>query len=139
CAPVGFSLPTALTVSRQDEAMCRDGLGRLVRLSLVNEGDEAGRFVLHPLLFIFSRELARECEMLDVYEQRHTEYFQNFANAHRGLSPAKLEALLLTARRLTDNQIADYGFYLSLEPFLQARGYWAQALILIDSILQVAK
>lgn len=146
CAPEGLGLHTAQVVSEQDEATVRGFLGRLIRLSLVNEGTETGRFVLHPLLFLFARELAQAHDLLAEAEQRHTEYFSNYAHEHRGLSPVNLDALeteldamLLTARRLTDSQRADYNFYLALEPFLQARGYWTQALELIDAFLQVAR
>ena len=146
CAPEGFSVETVQVVSKQDAETVRNDLGRLLRLSLVSKGGSITRFVLHPLLFIFALELAEERALLKSAEHRHTEYFRQYANKHRGLSPINLsalgnefDALLLTARRLTNGQIADYGFYLSLEPFLQAKGYWTQALHLIDLFLRVAK
>ncbi len=146
CAPEGFSLQTAQLVSGQNEGAVRSGMGRLLRLSLINQGAEPDRFVLHPLLFLFSRELGQERNFLALAEQRHTDYFSHYADEYRGLSLTKLDALekeldalLLTAKRLTNDLIASNAFYLSIEPFLQARGYWSQALELLDLILDVAR
>jgi tetratricopeptide (TPR) repeat protein len=146
CAQEGFSLQTAQVVSEQDEASARHTLGRLVRLSLVNEGGTEDRFVLHPLLFLFSRELAQARGLLTPAEQRHTDYFREYVFKHQGRSPAlldalgrELDALLLTAQRLSVPNATDFDFYFLLEPFLQARGYWAEALNLVERFLAVAR
>ncbi len=146
CAPEGFSLHGAQVVSNQSEITVKYGLGRLLSLSLIDQTTKTDRFVLHPLLLLFARELAQEQNLLAEAEQRHTDYFIQYANEYRSFSPTDMDALetelyalLLTAQRLTNNQIADYNFYLSLEPFLQTRGYWPQALTLLDSLLDVAR
>jgi len=147
CAPEGFAQQTAQEVSGLDAVSVSRGLGRLYSLSLVKPGAKAGWFTLHPLLFLFAREQAEKLDLLTTAEQRHTDYFMKYAEKHRGFSPesmdaleTELNALLLTAQRLliTDLSAAN-AFYLSLERFFQARGYWTRALELISAFLQVAR
>jgi tetratricopeptide (TPR) repeat protein len=146
CSSKGFALQTAQAVSGFNERMTAKGMGRLKSLSLVEEGTEAGTFVLHPLLYLFSRELAQERKLLDIAIQHHTDYFVHFAKEHSEPSPenmdaleTELEALLLTAKRLTNNLQAANEFYKSLTSFLTGRGYWNQALEMLEGFLHIAR
>jgi tetratricopeptide (TPR) repeat protein len=146
CAPEGFSLQTIQVVSEQSQKDVRDGLARLVRLSLLIEGGSAERFVLHPLLFALAEELVDKRHLLESAIELHTKYFLEFAARHSGLQIEALDAierelpsLILTANRLLENGITDHKYYLSLEPFFQARGFWTQALELIDAYLTLSR
>ena len=138
CAPDGFSLQTAQAVSEQSLIVFRNNLARLVRLSLLIEGEDKEHFVLHPLLFVFAEELAKERNLYQVAEERHTKYFVDFADKHRDLRADNLDAieselnsLILTTYRLRDRGVMNYSFYLALDLFFQERGYWLQALDLV--------
>ena len=146
CAPKGFALQTVQDVSEQSSKDVRDGLARLVRLSLLTQGSEVERFVLHPLLFDFAEELAEKRKLYHSAKERHTNYFIEFAAQYRGLQAEKLDvieseinSLILTAQRLVELDIVNFDFYLALEPFFQARGYWSQALELISSYQELAR
>ena len=146
CPSKGFSLLAAQVVSEQDEITIKRILGRLVRLSLVNRGDQADEFTLHPLLFLFARRKAEYYGWLSDAEQRHTYFFLSYVRDHGVPSSdnfkaleVELKSLLLAGRRLATNQQPNYGFYIALEPFLEANGHWSQALDLIDLFSAAAR
>ncbi|MGH2496285.1 MAG: tetratricopeptide repeat protein [Ktedonobacteraceae bacterium] len=146
CAPEGFSLRAAQAASHLDEDAAYDGMVRLSQLSLVNRGTAGDRYLLHPLLFNFARELAEEQNLLTVAEQRHTEFFVAYAEEHKVLSPAdfemlegELDALILTGERLKDDVPRAVAFYMILKPLLQSRGHWSKALAWVNMLLEAAR
>ena len=153
CAPEGFSSDTVTAVSQLGSDIVKSSLARLVKLSLLDFSEEKKRYLLHPLLFDASSELAKgknkEVKSGDIYTQlqgRHITYFRDFSKQNKGLFSKNLNAiekeideLLLVAKRLIEQKNADYGFYLALEPFFQSRGFWAQAIGIIDAYLKIAR
>lgn len=146
CTPEGFGLQTVKAIAGQADPLVSSGVGRLLRLSLLNEGTREDRFIFHPLLFLFVRELAESRNLLEDAEERHTKYFIGFVQDHRSYSPANFDALdvelnslLLTVQRLCNSPNPNYDFWLNLEPFFQSRGYWVQALKIIETFYEVAR
>jgi tetratricopeptide (TPR) repeat protein len=145
CPREGFSLLAAQVVSEQDELSVKGLLGRLTRLSLVNQGDRADKFNLHPLLSVFARRKAEAFGILSAVEQRHTDFFVDYVLDRREPSrdnfrslELELNSLLLAGRRLASSAQPTDRFYIALEPFLEALGYWSQALQLIDLFSEAA-
>ncbi len=153
CAPEGFSSETVKAVSQRETDIVKTNLARLVKLSLLDFSEEKKRYLLHPLLFDAAIELAKgknkEIVSNDIYAElllRHIDYFRGYAQKYKGLKPGNLVALereidelLLVFKRLIKDEKADYAFYLSLEPFFQSRGYWRQAIEIINSYLAIAR
>ena len=153
CSPEGFSSDTVKAISQLDSDVLKTNLARLVKLSLLDFSEEKRRYLLHPLLFDASNELAqgtnKEVKSNDIYSEliaRHISYFRVYAQKYKGLRPGNLVAiekeideLLLVTKRLIDKEQADYGYYLSLEQFFQSRGYWQEAIGIINSYLVIAR
>jgi tetratricopeptide (TPR) repeat protein len=146
CSPDGFSLLAAQVASGQSEFGIKSALGRLMRLSLVIQGNRIDQFTLHPLLFLFARQKAEAYGWLAEAEQRHTDFFLDFVQEKSEPSPdnfealkAELNSLLLAGRRLAAKQQPRYDFYVALEPFLEANGYWKEALDLIERFSGAAR
>ena len=146
CAQEGFSYMTAQAVSDLDEDLVTDGMVQLCQLSLVNQSTADDRYILHPLLFNFARELAKKQALLTIAEQRHTAYFVAYTQEHKTLffedSEAlerELDALILTGERLKDDMKRAVSFYMSLKPLLQSRGYWSRALNWISMLSDAAE
>lgn len=77
CHPDSFSMGAAAVAANcTDLSAASDQLSYLYRLSLVNrpESIEADRFVLHPLLRVFARELAGDRNLAESAEERHARY-----------------------------------------------------------------
>jgi len=143
CAQEGFHLRTAQVVSEQTESLLNKNLGRLFSLSLLEKGKEQGWFVLHPLLFLFSRELAESRnDLLSLAEKRHTAFFFSYALQHQkdmDLLEIELNDLLLTATRLVSDLKAANDFFRAFRNFFETRGYWQEALEMIERFLKVAE
>jgi tetratricopeptide (TPR) repeat protein len=150
CAPEGFSLQTAQIVSGQDDVGY--GMGRLLSLALVNPGAKNDWFVLHPLLFLFSRELTQDENVLkeNILEEaiyRHTKHFSQYAKDHKNVTrpgnkealEMELDALLLTAERISNNIKESNEFFRCLARFLEESGYWMLALDLIKLFIPAAR
>jgi hypothetical protein len=143
CVAEDFSFSAALAVSGQSVTLVNDTIGRLIELSFINQGRDTDRFVLHPLLFVFARNLARTEGLLEDAEQRHTEYFFQYLQKRQGSSAldvkgllSEIDALLLTAQRLKGDLDKSIDFYIRLEPLLQSIGYCSQALAILDTLLE---
>lgn len=151
CTPEGFSFTTARAVSNLSKEEASGSMAKLYRLSLVNKQTGGNRFVLHSLLHAFAREIAHTDGLLDSAEQRHTDYFVIYVHEHEherkkqqalylNAMTREIDAILLTLKRLLATDLDEaVSFYVSLEPFFQQRGYWEQAMALIDERLQVAR
>ena len=151
CTPEGFSFTTARVVSNLSKEEASESMAKFYRLSLVNKQTGSNRFVLHSLLHAFAREIAHTDGWLDSAEQRHTDYFVIYVREHEherrkqqklylDAMTREIEAILLTMKRLLATDLDEAViFYVSLEPFFQQRGYWEQAMALIDERLQVAR
>jgi tetratricopeptide (TPR) repeat protein/nucleoside phosphorylase len=143
CIAEDFGFSTALAVSGQNATMVNDAMGRLLELSLINQGRADDRFVLHPLLSVFARKLARNEGILEGAEQRHTEYFVRYLQKRQNSSSLEVEeslreidALLITAKRLKNDLGKAIEFYEWLDPILQSIGYWSQAIDILDALLK---
>jgi tetratricopeptide (TPR) repeat protein len=139
CPPDGFSSRAAQVVSEQSETEINRLLGRLMRLSLINKGDQPNLFILHPLLFLFARRTAEAYGWLSVAEQQHTDFFLNYVKDHCKFSienitalESELSSLLLAGRRMAAKGQPYYQFYVAIKTFLETTGHWSQALELID-------
>jgi hypothetical protein len=60
CAKEGFALSTVYAITSQEKGDINVGLARLIRLSLLNKGNEIDRFIFHPLLHALASEIATE-------------------------------------------------------------------------------
>lgn len=144
CAPEGFSLKTIESISEQSIEDVQQCLGRLIKLSLLNKGNEINRFMLHPLLYIFAGDVARERKIYQQIEEQHTRYFTDFVAKHRDVSIQNFEALALeqdeiifAIRRAIKNKVTNYDLFSGISNFLESQGYWAQALELLTSYLLI--
>jgi tetratricopeptide (TPR) repeat protein len=146
CAPEGFSSTLAKCVADQSEFAVSGGLDQLSRLSLIDPvTEEVDRFRFHPLLHTFAHELALKKKLLAAAEQRHTKYFLDCIEQLRKRNHSvqkelqeNLDGLLLAARYLPANLSIITNLYLAVEPLLQRRGYWEQALELLERRLEIA-
>jgi len=147
CAPAGFSILGASAAAGCDQEATHERLGVLCRYSLLNqvEGD-SGRFVFHPLLHLFAKELADERELKSMAEDRHAEFFVGLVKA--GSSEVRdsdafikkeLDDILIAAEWLRREGKADYQFVIRLEPFFQRQGHWQEATRLMGAFLALAE
>jgi tetratricopeptide (TPR) repeat protein len=147
CAQDGFSVLAAMAAGGCDEDTTHERLGYLYRLSLLNRPQAgAGRFVFHPLIRLFARELAAERSLLEDAAQRHASYYVQLVKSspddERGpaaLLASELDDILLAAGWLQQHGTADYEFVITLEPFLQNQGHWQQAVDIMSGFLELAE
>lgn|GEM_PF-1771842 len=80
CAQEGFSRRTATVAADcADEWATQDSLDRLQQLSLLNEADKGEhRFVFHPLVYLFARNLAEERGPIAAATERHARFWIDF-------------------------------------------------------------
>ena len=148
CAADGFSPTTAGAVAGGDASLVSERLGYLHRLSLLNRPQSASvRFVLHPLLRDFARELAVERELHDVAAERHARHFTSLIEAldptdWRAVSSFPKEDLddaLLAAQWIVKRKEAGQRFLIRLQPLLVRGGYWLEAAQLVTDALAIAQ
>jgi tetratricopeptide (TPR) repeat protein/MinD-like ATPase involved in chromosome partitioning or flagellar assembly len=147
CAHDGFSVQAAMAAGDYDEVTAHERLGSLYRLSLLNLAETGtGRFVFHPLIRLFARELADERLLKDDAEERHARYYIRLVKtgnpedgATTQLIAPELDNILLAAEWLRRHEEVDYEFVVRLEPFLEQQGYWQQAVELTSAFLTLAE
>ncbi|AFY57070.1 ATP-dependent transcriptional regulator [Rivularia sp. PCC 7116] len=134
CAESGFSRRTAAIVGNfDDEYTAQDYLDRFHQLSLLNYSEVGeNRFVFHPLIRLFAQELAIERGLKDDAAASHAQFFVEFKSIEIDSSTAsliaeELEDIMLAAKWLQQQQIADYEFAKYIQSFFERNGYWQQA------------
>ncbi len=146
CAQDGFSLRAATAAGNCDEETAHERLGSLFRLSLLNlHQSNISRFVFHPLIRLFARELASERSLLDAAAERHARYFVGLVKSGEGgewataaVLAAELDDIILAAEWLQEHEEDDYEFIFDLEPFLHSHGHWLHAVKLMAGFLELA-
>src|SRR6266705_2250952 len=94
---------------------------------------------LHPLWYIYARELGDELGVLREAEQRHTDHFVRYAQEKsKNELIQEFDALIVTAERLGMDPERAIDFYLLLEPILE-EGRWARARKLLDLLIEAAR
>ena len=147
CAEDGFSIQTAMAAGGCDEPEAQERLAHLYRLSLLNRPHLGiARFVFHPLILLFARELAIERSLEDDAAERHARFFVELVKAGEELDPAaasviaeELDDIILAAKWLQRQGRGDYEFVIRLEFFFQRHGYWQQAINLMSGFLLLAE
>ena len=141
CAETGFSLDTALGVlDMEDEPIKGDTLNSLVDMSLLNDGDHE-RYIFHPLLQEFARELAVEKEWMETARARHANYFIHKAThgAVDGLT-ADLDDIVKVTNWMADTGYEEYSrFWLLLKSLFNRLGYWKRAGLIINRFKRMAR
>ncbi len=147
CAPEGFALQTMQVVSEQPLKDVRDGLARLVRLLCsLKEMMQIDLFFTPYCSILLTNlsenaicisQLKNDTLNISLILPRNTVVYRlRICNSIE----SEINSLVLTAYRSEINhEVVNYGYYLALEPFFQARGYWSQALQIISLYLEIAK
>ncbi|MEW6585794.1 MAG: tetratricopeptide repeat protein, partial [Nitrospirota bacterium] len=144
CDADSFALHSATAATGCEAADASERLGYLYRISLVNRPDSAdsSRFVLHPLLRQFSREIAEERGIYEIAAERHARHFIAFVKEGTRLSNVVTDdigEMLIAARWLLHKEEADYQYLICLEPLMQRYGYWKEAENLMKDFLKLAE
>ena len=147
CAQDGFSARAAMAAGGIDEEQKSvDRMAYLYRLSLLNRAESQElRFVFHPLVRVFARELADERGLQADAAARHARFYVGLVKANDGADRTdavlseELDEILLVAEWLLQQKDDDYEFVILLEPFLQRNGYWDQADELMSGFLSLAE
>lgn len=147
CAKDRFSLQAAMAATGCDKETAEGTLSYLHRLSLINYSQSsANRFVFHPLIHLFAKELAEERSLQDLATERHAKFFIEFIKNNDLSDPPvshfvaeELEDILLAAEWLQSQNKADYELAIKLEAFFQRHGHWRRALDLMTGFLELAE
>lgn len=146
CAQDGFSIMGAAATNGCDERIAEDHLTHLYRLSLINTSAASSKFVLHPLLRLFARELAEERGIFLDAESRHREFFAALVKRGPANDPKVTELLgdeiddiVAAAESMQRVGVLDYEFVFSFKPFFQQHGYWEKATSIFTAFLQSAE
>jgi nucleoside phosphorylase/dephospho-CoA kinase len=132
CAKDSFSLQTAMAVTSSNKETAEETQDYLHRLSLLNYSQSnANRFVFHPLIHLFAKELAVERSLQDLAAERHAKFFIEFVKSNDLNDPSishfvaeELEDILLAAEWLHSQNKVDYELASKLESFFQETGLW---------------
>jgi tetratricopeptide (TPR) repeat protein len=127
--------------------MAQKRLGYLYRLSLLNRPQfGTNRFVFHPLIRSFAKDLATERGLLAAAEAHHADYYIKLVRSSDLDDPSvaafvagELDDIVLAAEWLQRQDIADDEIAYRLQPFFQRAGYWQKAIQLIAGFLAVAE
>jgi tetratricopeptide (TPR) repeat protein len=122
-------------------------LNYLYRLSLLNRSQVGNnRFVFHPLIRLFARELGNERSVLEDAAERHALFFVQLVKSSDASDliaasalADELDDIVLAAEWLQRKERADYEFVIRLEPFFERYGHWRQAVLLMAGFLSVAE
>ncbi|HEY2295109.1 MAG TPA: tetratricopeptide repeat protein, partial [Thermoanaerobaculia bacterium] len=148
CDADSFAVHSAAAAAGCAEETAVERLGYLYRLSLVNRPDTTAndRFVLHPLLRAFARELAEERFLAELAEERHAQYFIELVKSTDTKDARRSEMLasdigetLTAASWLLSQSAPDYHYLTTLEPLLERHGYWREAIGIIARFLTAAE
>ncbi|MBD0347369.1 MAG: hypothetical protein ICV63_21630, partial [Coleofasciculus sp. Co-bin14] len=136
CAEDGFSRRTAMAVSGcDDEYTTQEYLDYLCRLSLLNYSEVGeSRFVFHPLIRLFARNLVGERGLEEDATARHAQFFINLVKSFNlnnrssaSLIGEEIDDIVLAADWLQRKRVADYELAEYLNDFFEDYGYWSKA------------
>ncbi len=147
CAEDGFARRTAMAATGcSDEWETDDNLAKLYELSLLNYTKTGEyRFVLHPLVRIYAKNLAIESDVYAIAQERHANFFverlqdDDLENAVVVAEvAADLEDVLLAAEWMRNQQGESeqgkrtrYKFATKLQPLFERYGHWQKAITLM--------
>lgn len=147
CAEDGFARRTAMAAGDcKDEFEANDYLDRLYELSLLNYTKTGeNRFVLHPLVRVYAKNLAEELNLLSLAKERHANFFvailqsddvedaTTVAEIAMNLDDVILAAEWIQTRGsdTTERQLETYTFALKLQPLFEQYGHWQKAITLM--------
>ncbi|MBP7960752.1 MAG: tetratricopeptide repeat protein [Caldilineaceae bacterium] len=126
-------------------------LDDFVQLSLLDWGDVAGTYVIHPLLWQYAHTLLESSMELEAAELAHTKYYAGFFDGHPTNSKAafsqieqRLTNFLLASKLSFGNR--NYTQFLLLvsslariDGYLYLRGYWDEASELLANGYEFSK
>jgi tetratricopeptide (TPR) repeat protein len=157
CGEDGFARRTAMAAGGcQDEWDAQDDLQVLYDLSLLNSAQTGeNRFVFHPLVRVFARNLAEENNLLAIAQERHAKFFIQWLQSNE-LENAEiisevaesLDDVILAAQwlqnqnqeSLTEQDKKErYEFILKLQPLFETNGYYEKAIKLMKTFQSWAK
>ncbi len=136
CAEDGFSRRTAMAASGcDDEYTTQEYLDYLCRLSLLNYSEVGeSRFVFHPLIRLFARNLVGEHGLEEDATARHAQFFINLVKSFNlnnrssaSLIGEEIDDIILAADWLQRKRVADYELAEYLNDFFEDYGYWSKA------------
>ena len=115
CSKNGFTLQTASAATGCDQEVAEETLSYLYRLSLLNSSQsESIRFVFHPLIYSFAKELALERSLQEIASERHANFFIEFIKSNDLNDPSvsnfvgeEFEEILLAAQWLQSRKLED--------------------------------
>ncbi len=157
CAEDGFARRTAAAVGDcQDEWNAQDYLQVLHGLSLLNSAQIGeNRFVFHPLVRVYARNLAEENNLLAIAQERHAKFFIEWLQSPEleniEVIPEIAENLddIILAAQWLQNQNQEslteqdkkerYEFILKLQPLFEENGYYEKAIKLMKTFRSWAK
>ncbi|MFN9965199.1 MAG: NB-ARC domain-containing protein [bacterium] len=157
CAEDGFARRTAAAVGDcQDEWNAQDYLQVLHGLSLLNSAQIGqNRFVFHPLVRVYARNLAVENNLLSIAQERHAKFFIEWLQSPEleniEVIPEVAESLddIILAAQWLQNQNQEslteqdkkerYEFILKLQPLFEENGYYEKAIKLMKTFQYWAK
>lgn len=157
CAEDGFARRTAAAVGDcQDEWNAQDYLQVLHGLSLLNSAQIGqNRFVFHPLVRVYARNLAEENNLLAIAQERHAKFFIEWLQSPEleniEVIPEVAESLddVILAAQWLQNQNQEilteqdkkerYEFILKLQPLFEENGYYEKAIKLMKTFQYWAK
>jgi tetratricopeptide (TPR) repeat protein len=155
CAEDGFSRRTAMAATRcEDEYVAQESLDYLCRLSLLNYAEVGeNRFVFHPLIRLFARELLVERGLEEEATARHAEFLIEFVKSSAlegsvaSFIAEEFNNIILAAKWLQQHETTSnnkkeekekYDFAIWLQPFFEQYGYWKQAVTFMEGFEQLA-
>jgi hypothetical protein len=156
CAEDGFSRRTAMAASGcEDEYVAQESLDYLCRLSLLNYAEVGeNRFVFHPLIRLFARELLVERGLEEEATARHAEFLIEFVKSSElegsvaSFIAEEFNNIILAAKWLQQHETTSnnkkeekekYDFAIWLQPFFEQYGYWKQAVTFMEGFEQLAE
>ncbi|HKG21525.1 MAG TPA: tetratricopeptide repeat protein, partial [Blastocatellia bacterium] len=147
CAQDGFSLKAAVAATGHDKASAQQRLAYLYRLSLLNQAiTGTGRYVFHPLIGSFAREIADERGLRDSAAERHAGFYTELIRSSDINDPeaasiiaAELDDILLAEQWRQQHELANDEILIRLQPFFQRAGHWQKAVKLISGSMSTAE
>jgi tetratricopeptide (TPR) repeat protein len=143
CASSGFVWQTAkAAMDESDDYIAQDHLSELVDLSLLNLAQaDTQRFIFHPLLQEFSRELAFERDLLKQSKQSHARYFIERVNAGGTAELVEdFDDIVNVAEWMAETKDTSYvTFWLKLRVVFNRLGQWRRANRIIAVFLKLSE
>lgn len=157
CAEDGFTRRTAAAAGGcQNEADAQDYLQVLYDLSLLNSAQTGeNRFVFHPLVRVYAKNLPEDNNLLAIAQERHAKFFIEWLQSNElensVIIPQVAENLddVILAAQWLQNQNQEslteqdkkerYEFILKLQPLFEENGYYEKAIKLMKTFQSWAK